>query len=81
MPGQIQKWGNSLAIRLPKRIADELAWNQQTKIHETIVDGKLVIEAVQNPTDYTLEQLLEGVTPDNLHGEVETGPEVGKESF
>jgi antitoxin MazE len=77
---QVQKWGNSLAIRLPKAFAEELAWNQETRVKETIIDGKLVIEAVQPPV-YTLEQLLEGVTENSLHGEISSGPAVGKESW
>lgn len=80
MPGQIQKWGNSLAIRIPKRLADELSWDQNTLVEERIIDGKLVIEAVKRPRPtYTLAQLLEGMTPDHLHGEIQTGKAIGKE--
>lgn len=75
---QVQKWGNSLAIRIHKNIARELGWEQDTPVRETIVDGKLVIEAVPRPT-YTLAELLAAMTPENTHEEVETGDAVGNE--
>ncbi len=78
MIGQIDKWGNSLAIRVPKAIAEQLNWDQKTRVRETIVDGKLVIETVQSPV-YSLEQMLEAVTADNLHAEISTGPALGQE--
>ncbi len=77
---QVQKWGNSLAIRVPKAIAQQLGLEQNTPIRQTIVDGKLVIEAVTGPS-YTLEELLADITPEMLHGEIPTGPAVGKEVF
>ncbi len=78
MQNRLQKWGNSLAVRIPKYIMEELNWDQNTRIRERIVDGKLVIEAVQGPV-YTLEELLAGMTPKNMHDEVDTGQAVGKE--
>lgn len=78
MRGQIQKWGNSLAIRIPKVYADELNWDQATPVQTTIIDGKLIIEAVVKPK-YTLEYLLEGMTPDDEQNEFDTGPAVGNE--
>ncbi|MEI6045377.1 MAG: AbrB/MazE/SpoVT family DNA-binding domain-containing protein [Chloroflexota bacterium] len=78
MFGRVQKWGHSFAVRIPKSLAETLGWNQETQIQETIVDGKLIIEAVPK-TNYTLEQLLEGINPDNLHNVVDTGSAVGNE--
>jgi antitoxin MazE len=77
---RVQKWGNSLAIRIPKKYADKLHWDQTTDVELSIVDGKLITEAVKEPM-YDLEQLLSGVTPDNLHSEVTTGRPVGNEAW
>ena len=74
---QIQKWGNSLAIRIPKPLAVEVGLEQNSTVTVSIVDGKLVLEPVK--PDYTLTELLSQVTPENLHQEVETGAAVGNE--
>lgn len=73
----IQKWGNSLAIRIPKPFALEVGLEQNSPVTVSVIDGKLVLEPVQ-PT-YTLEELLSQVTPENLHQEIETGTAVGDE--
>lgn len=74
---QIQKWGNSLAIRIPKPFAVEVGLEQNSTVTVSIVDGKLVLEPVK--PEYTLAELLSQVTPENLHQEVETGAAVGNE--
>ena len=78
MKARIQKWGNSLALRIPKALAEEVHVRQNTQVEISLVDGKIVVEPVKTP-DWTLEDLLEGITEENLHLEVETGPSVGKE--
>jgi len=78
MKSRIQKWGNSLAVRIPKPFAGEVGLEQDTAVEITLVDGKLVIAPLAEPT-WTLEKLLAGVTQENLHGEVDSGPAVGRE--
>ena len=78
MKARIQKWGNSLALRIPKALAEEVHVRQNTQVEISLVDGKIVVEPVKTP-DWTLEDLLEGITEENLHLEVESGPSVGKE--
>ena len=78
MKVRIQKWGNSLALRIPKALAEEVHVRQNTQVEISLVDGKIVIEPV-NPPEWTLEDLLEGITDENLHSEVESGPCVGNE--
>ncbi len=75
---RVEKWANSLAIRLPEKIAAQLDWKQNTQLRESVVDGKLVIEAVKKPK-YTLKDLLLQVTPENMPGEIDSGLAVGKE--
>jgi antitoxin MazE len=76
---QIQKWGNSLAIRIPKPFAIEVGLEQNSTVTASVIDGKLVLEPVK--PIYTLVELLAQVTPENLHQEVETGAAVGNEAW
>ena len=78
MKARIQKWGNSLALRIPKALAEEVHVQRNTQVELSLVNGKIVVEPVKAPA-WTLEDLLEGITEENLHLEVESGPSVGKE--
>lgn len=73
----IKKWGNSVGVRIPHTILTELNLNIEHQVDMRIEDGKIVIEPIQD--EYPLEQLLAGITPENLHEEVEVGDPVGKE--
>lgn len=78
MKTRVQKWGNSLALRIPKSFAAEARLGEDTPVELSLVEGKLVIQALdQEPL--TLGELLRGVTDENLHGEWDTGPAVGRE--
>lgn len=77
---QVQKWGNSLALRIPRSFAVESQIEQGCEVELSLVEGKLVVAPVKKPV-HTLDSLLAGVTEDNLHGEVDTGPAVGKEAW
>ena len=80
MRARIQKWGNSLALRIPKSFADEVGFRRETTIEITLADGKLIITPVAKPKQ-TLKQLLAKVTRDNLHHEVDTGSATGNEMW
>jgi antitoxin MazE len=75
---RVQRWGNSLAVRIPKPFALEIGLEQNTLVTVSISEGKLLLEPIVEPK-YTLEQMLAEVTEDNLHHEVETGEAVGNE--
>ena len=75
---EIQKWGNSLAVRIPKAIALESKIEQGSEVDLTLEGGKVVLNPVR-PPEYRLEDLLAGVTEENRHDEVETGGPVGSE--
>ncbi|MBE2222460.1 MAG: AbrB/MazE/SpoVT family DNA-binding domain-containing protein [Anaerolineae bacterium] len=77
MQARVQKWGNSLAIRIPKPFALEIGLEQDSLVAVSIEDGRLFLEPIK-PT-YSLEDLLTAVTPENLHTEIETGSPVGNE--
>ena len=78
MRTQVKKWGNSLALRIPKPFAIEIGLERDSPVEVSLVNGHLVIAPVVEPT-LTLEHLLAQVTEDSLHGEIETGPAVGRE--
>jgi antitoxin MazE len=78
MKTRIQKWGNSLALRIPKTFAAEAHLEQDSLVELSLVDGGLVVVPVTEPK-VTLDQLLAGVTEENLHSEIDFGPAVGKE--
>ena len=77
MQTRVQKWGNSLAIRIPKPFALEVGLEQNSLVTVSVSEGKLLLELVKPA--YTLEALLAKVTESNLHQEVETGSVVGNE--
>ena len=78
MRANIQKWGNSLAVRIPKPLAEQAHITQGSLVEIKIVDDVLQIKPVA-PQQYTLAALLEGITEENLHDEVDTGEAQGKE--
>lgn len=80
METRIQKWGNSLAVRIPKAFAEETALKEGSTVEIVLRNGKLII-APPRRSKITLEKLLEKVTSENLHSEVQTGEPVGNEAW
>ena len=78
MKTRIQKWGNSLALRIPKSFAQEIHLEQGTLVDVSLQEGTLRVTPLMH-SPITLESLLQQVTPQNLHHEVDTGPAVGAE--
>jgi antitoxin MazE len=78
MKTRVQKWGNSLALRIPKSFASEVGLQSQSSVEMSMEEGKLVIAPVANPP-LTLKQLLAKVTPENIHHEIGTGTAIGNE--
>ena len=80
MEARTQKWGDSLAIRIPESLATGIRLKQGTLVDVSLRDGTLIVEPLC-PSPVTLEDLLKDVTPENLHDEVETGRAVGREMW
>lgn len=78
MHTKIQRWGNSLALRIPKAFASTAGLASDSLVDVTLVEGKLVVTPL-SPAYLTLNQLLAGVTEENRHGEYATGPVMGQE--
>ena len=78
METRVQKWGNSLALRIPKPLANQIGLEPNSPVELTLRGSKLVIEP-RSADDMNLDDLLARVTKDNIHGEVDTGPPTGRE--
>ena len=75
---KIQKWGNSLGLRIPKSFAAEAQVEAGSTVDISVVDGGLVVRPVRRQR-YSLSELLRRVTSRNLHDEIATGEPVGRE--
>jgi antitoxin MazE len=76
MDTKIQRWGNSLAVRIPKAYAEQMGLFSNSPVRISLEGERLVIESVRRAT---LADLLAEVTPDNLHDETDWGASVGNE--
>jgi antitoxin MazE len=74
----VAKWGNSLAIRIPQNLAKEIHLAEGSEIDLGIVDGSLVVTP-RTRKRYSLDELVNAITPDNLHSEIDSGAAVGNE--
>ena len=78
------RWGNSLALRIPKAVADALKVSDGKRAEITIENGALVLRPLLKPTRkprYTIEELLGGMTKENVPQEVDWGPPRGNEAW
>lgn len=75
-----KKWGDDLAIRIPARLVKMMNLNDGDVVEMTVENNQIVIRSASStrPTD-TLEELIAGITPENLHHEWNTGEAVGLE--
>jgi len=74
----VKKWGNSAAVRIPAAIMEAAHLKLDDVVDVTEENGRVVIERVCDG-EFDLDDLIAGITPDNLHAEVSFGPPVGKE--
>jgi antitoxin MazE len=79
MQTQVDKWGDSLAVRIPENYVRDLHLKEGTEVEVSLVDEGLLLRP--RPKQYTLEELVAQITPENVHGETDWGPPVGRESW
>ena len=77
MKSKVQKWGNSLGIRIPKSFAQETRLNDGSAVDISIDGDVLVVRSLQPA--YTLEKLTGQITPKNIHKEISADSKIGKE--
>jgi antitoxin MazE len=76
---RIVKWGNSLAVRIPKPLAEEAGVREGDSIVIEATEGVINLRPKQRVP--TLSELVAQITPDNHYEEIRTGPERGKENL
>jgi antitoxin MazE len=77
MVTRVQRWGNSLALRIPRSFAVQARVAEGTAVDIAVEDNRLVVKPVHH--QYRLRDLLKGIDRRNQHAEVRTGPPVGRE--
>jgi antitoxin MazE len=80
MQTKIQKWGNSLGLRIPKSFAAEAQVEEGATVDLSVEDGRLVVHPLR-VRKYALSTLLSKVNRRTLHGQVSTGKAVGREAW
>ena len=80
MRTRVRRWGNSLGLRIPKSFAAEACIEDGSMVDLSLDEGVLLVRVVRDP-GLELDQLLEGINEENLHGESDTGPAVGREDW
>ncbi len=80
MLAKVQKWGNSLSLRIPKAFAAEAAVEEGSTVDISVSDGEIIVKPVRTRT-FRLQELLSEVTKENLHDEIEVGEPQGRESW
>jgi antitoxin MazE len=80
MQTKVQKWGNSLGVRIPRGLAEEVGLGAGTAVSLSAKNGDLVLRP-SVPSRLRLADLLTDVTPENIHASIDTGDVVGAEAF
>lgn len=80
MEGVVKKWGNSAAVRIPASVLDaaHLELDQAVDVREE--RGRIVIEPKRRK-EFTLAELVDGITADNVHATIDTGAPAGREAW
>ncbi len=79
MLGEIKKWGNSLALRIPKDLAQTLELHEGTQLTLELTEHGLLLKPAKKRRSKNLNELLEGLTPEKIHREIDWGQAVGNE--
>jgi len=80
MQTRVQKWGNSLGVRIPRGLAEEVGLVAGTEVSLSSKDGQLVVTPAL-PTRLRLDDLLARVSECNIHSSIDMGSAVGAEIF
>jgi len=77
MKATIQKWGNSLAVRIPKNITNDTRLSEGSNVDIMVENGNIVLSPGKK--EHSLKELLKNITIENIHSEISTGDQVGGE--
>jgi antitoxin MazE len=76
----VKKWGNSAAVRIPAPVLESAGVELEDEVDIHVEGGRIVIEPVRRKT-YELSELVQGITRDNLHREIDFGDVEGSEAW
>ena len=79
MRARIAKWGNSLGVRIPKAVAKEVGLDEGVNVEVKVSVGNLVLAPARR--EYSLKELVAGITSKNRHAETDWGPPIGSEKW
>ncbi|NLI76010.1 MAG: AbrB/MazE/SpoVT family DNA-binding domain-containing protein [Candidatus Riflebacteria bacterium] len=79
MKTKVQMWGNSLALRIPKPFALEINLFENAEVNVSLRNGRIIIEPISK--EYSLDELVKKITPENRHGETDWGGPRGGEEW
>jgi antitoxin MazE len=77
MKTTVKKWGNSLAIRIPKNISKDTEVLEGSDVDIMVANGKIILSPSKKK--YSLKELLKNISNKNIHSEISTGNHVGGE--
>jgi antitoxin MazE len=80
MRARVQKWGNSLALRIPRSFAEEAGISEGCAIDLSLEDGAILVRAVRRGP-WVLDELVAEISDENLHDEWDTGLAAGGEAW
>ncbi len=72
------KWGNSIGVRIPRDLAKKAGIDVDSAVEIEEADGGVIIKPVETK-EYSLRELVKGITPRNRHAEIDFGRPVGRE--
>lgn len=79
MVTSIQRWGNSLAIRIPKAFAAQAQLSENCDVDISLEGDRIVVTPARR--EWKLDKLIQEITPSNIHKEIEWGEKTGKETW
>lgn len=74
----VQKWGNSLALRIPSALAKDVHLHQGSMVDVAVVEGQMVVKP-KGQSRFSLAHMLKGITKENRHSEQDWGAVSGQE--
>jgi len=80
MRAAIKKWGNSAAVRIPAGVLQTARLDVDEPVDIREESGRIVIESMRRK-EYSLAELVKGITRRNLHDEVDFGEPTGREAW
>ena len=75
----IQRWGNSLAIRIPKAFAAQAQFGENTSVDISVEGDRIIVSPARR--EWKLDEMVAKIRPSNRHSEAEWGEITGKEAW